>query len=242
MGHRKDPTPSVHSLSSASEVSTASTSSIHKRSTPKVAAAIIVGFLIISSLAGVTVYFITSEKLLMSSTRNTVVERRIDDLSLYDNQPKRFPNSDILNDYVNNNNIQSSSPTTSSTQIPSENYDLMSTVSNDYEQVIEDVYDDYGDYENYENVANENREYANYDYVPESPPFIGQKQFIRPDGNYYEGRLGIPRPVFNSNIRKIQPGPRFRNAMLRPKHFGGKKSKVFIAFLWPSSLNSLLPN
>ena len=64
--NRKDPTPSVHSISS-SEVSSASTSSIHKRSTPKIAAIIIVAFLIIASLAGVTVYFITSEKLLMKS-------------------------------------------------------------------------------------------------------------------------------------------------------------------------------
>lgn len=54
---------------SVSEVSTASTSSIHKRSTPKVAAIIIVAFLVISSLAGVTVYFITSEKLLMATSR-----------------------------------------------------------------------------------------------------------------------------------------------------------------------------
>ena len=97
MGQRKDPTPSVHSLSSASEVSSASTSSIHKRSTPKIAAIIIVAFLVISSLAGVTVYFITSEKLLMANSRaqgvNTVVEKRIDELSFFDNNNDIASNS-----------------------------------------------------------------------------------------------------------------------------------------------------
>ena len=98
MGQRKDPTPSVHSLSSASEVSSASTSSIHKRSTPKIAAIIIVAFLVISSLAGVTVYFITSEKLLMANSRaqggrNTVVEKRIDELSFFDNNNDISSNS-----------------------------------------------------------------------------------------------------------------------------------------------------
>ena len=52
----------------------------------------------ISSLAGVTVYFITSEKLLMANSRasqgvNTVVEKRIDELSFYDNHNDISPNS-----------------------------------------------------------------------------------------------------------------------------------------------------
>jgi len=53
---------------------------------------------VISSLAGVTVYFITSEKLLMANSRasqgvNTVVEKRIDELSFYDNHNDISPNS-----------------------------------------------------------------------------------------------------------------------------------------------------
>ena len=77
MGQRKEPTPSVSSASS--EVSTASTASIHKRSTPKIAAIIIVAFLVIASLAGVTVYFIISEKLLMNKSQTRTVEKRIDE-------------------------------------------------------------------------------------------------------------------------------------------------------------------
>ena len=77
MGQRKEPTPSVSSASS--EVSSASTSSIHKRSTPKIAAIIIVAFLVIASLAGVTVYFIISEKLLMNKSQTRTVEKRIDE-------------------------------------------------------------------------------------------------------------------------------------------------------------------
>ena len=53
---------------------------------------------------------------------------------------------------------------------------------------------------------------------PNTPPSQNQQT-----GTYYKGRLGLPTNYdFNSNIRRIQPGPRFRNGMMRPKHFRGK--------------------
>ncbi len=102
MGHHSssgsNKEPSVHSLSS-SEVSSTSTTSIHKRSTPKIAAAIIVAFLIIAALAGVTVYFITSKRLMESNAedklKETYVEKRVLD------EDHRLYNSVVPSSYDN---------------------------------------------------------------------------------------------------------------------------------------------
>ena len=51
---------------------------------------------------------------------------------------------------------------------------------------------------------------------------IEQTPYVKSQGAYYRGRLGLPSPVFNVHTRKIHPGPRFRNEMMRPKHFTGE--------------------
>ena len=48
---------------------------------------------------------------------------------------------------------------------------------------------------------------------------LEQTPYVKSQGAYYRGRLGLPSPVFNVHTRRIQPGPRFRNEMMRPKHF-----------------------
>ena len=59
------------------------------------------------------------------------------------------------------------------------------------------------------------------------PQDFEQTPYIRQQGAYYRGRLGLPNPVFNVHTRRIQPGPRFRNEMVKPKHFRGKKNGGF---------------
>ena len=64
----KEPTPSVHSLSSsdvsASDVSSDDSASVHERSTPKIAAVIIATLFIVAILVGVTVYFIDAKRVM----------------------------------------------------------------------------------------------------------------------------------------------------------------------------------
>merc|ERR1712156_125801 len=127
----------------------------HKRSTPKVAAIIIVAFLVISSLAGVTVYFITSEKLLMATSRgaqgvNTVVEKRIDELSFYDNINNNIDistNSEHdFSDHHDNAQFSTTTkvPSTTSTtnqeyvdELYDEDYYMAPSISDSYVQAIE---------------------------------------------------------------------------------------------------------
>ena len=54
---------------------------------------------------------------------------------------------------------------------------------------------------------------------------LEQTPYVKSQGAYYRGRLGLPSPVFNVHTRRIQPGPRFRNEMMRPKHFSGPGEK-----------------
>lgn len=193
MGQRKD-APSPSSISSASDsVSTASTASIHKRSTPKIAAVIIVAFFIISSLAGVTVYFITSEKLLMSQ-KNTIVEKRIAD------------DFDVKNYHHHDNDIQQSSDLfdnfeTSSPTILSKQEDIELDPTEDYLIPEEDLQD--------------------YMVAPTFEMPLRNDRIEEHPGSYYTGRLGLPTPAFNTKKRRLNPGPRFRNGMMRPKHFRG---------------------
>ena len=64
----KEPTPSVHSLSSSdvstSDVSSDDSASVHERSTPKIAAVIIATLFIVAILVGVTVYFIDAKRVM----------------------------------------------------------------------------------------------------------------------------------------------------------------------------------
>ena len=74
---------------------------------------------------------------------------------------------------------------------------------------------------------------GNYDLpseeaIKKQPQDIDQTPYIRQQGAYYRGRLGLPNPVFNVHTRRIQPGPRFRNEMVKPKHFRGKKNGFFL--------------
>ena len=79
-------------------------------------------------------------------------------------------------------------------------------------------------------------DYEDYKIYPSSEPHITntpkkiqenpvvydtleQTPYVKSQGAYYRGRLGLPSPVFNVHTRRIQPGPRFRNEMMRPKHF-----------------------
>ncbi len=208
---RKDPTPSVHSMSSASDVSSASTASIHKRSTPKIAAVIIVAFLIISALAGVTVYFITSEKLLMSN-RNSVVEKRIDELSNFQDKlapplpPASSSETSFFSDF-------SSSTAESTNHLGSHLGPQAEEDSHEYLSEDE-YYDDDSSYED-ERVQGQNDDYL---VAPQSPYPIGRVAPNDKYGNYYTGRLGLPTPAFNVHTRKMNPGPRFRNEMNIPKH------------------------
>ena len=72
----KEPTPSVHSLSSSdvstSDVSSDDSSSVHERSTPKIAAVIIITVFIVAILVGVTVYFIDAKRVM--GNVETVIE------------------------------------------------------------------------------------------------------------------------------------------------------------------------
>ena len=56
-------------------------------------------------------------------------------------------------------------------------------------------------------------------YVQQQSGYIQQPQ---QSGSFYTGRVGLPTPVFNLDVRRKQPGPRFRNEMLLPKRFRGK--------------------
>ena len=193
-------------------MSSASTASIHKRSTPKIAAVIIVAFLIISALAGVTVYFITSEKLLMSN-RNSVVEKRIDELSNF--QDKLAPplppapsssETSFFSDF-------SSSTAESTNHLGSHLGPQAEEDSHEYLSEDE-YYDDDSSYED-ERVQGQNDDYL---VAPQSPYPIGRVAPNDKYGNYYTGRLGLPTPAFNVHTRKMNPGPRFRNEMNIPKH------------------------
>ena len=62
---------------------------------------------------------------------------------------------------------------------------------------------------------------------PYVPPISPQNQNNPQSGTYYKGRLGLPTNYdFNTNVRRIQPGPRFRNGMMRPRHFRGVCSEI----------------
>ena len=61
-------------------------------------------------------------------------------------------------------------------------------------------------------------------YVQQQSGYIQQPQ---QSGSFYTGRVGLPTPVFNLDVRRKQPGPRFRNEMLLPKRFRGK-TKIFL--------------
>ena len=72
--------------------------------------------------------------------------------------------------------------------------------------------------------------------APEIEEFLQQTPYVQQQfniqqpqqsGSYYTGRVGLPTPVFNLDVRRKQPGPRFRNEMLLPKRFRGKK-KTFL--------------
>ena len=72
--------------------------------------------------------------------------------------------------------------------------------------------------------------------APEIEEFLQQTPYVQQQfniqqpqqsGSYYTGRVGLPTPVFNLDVRRKQPGPRFRNEMLLPKRFRGKK-KIFL--------------
>jgi hypothetical protein len=73
----KESTPSIRSLSSsvvsASDVSSDDGSSVHERSTPKIAAIIIASVFVIAILVGVTVYLIDAKKLFGVGVDETVV-------------------------------------------------------------------------------------------------------------------------------------------------------------------------
>ena len=76
---------SVHSLSS-SDVSSETLSMIHRRSTPKLAAIIILTFFILAGLVGATVYFIHDDRLLnllkaMSASESEKYEQQSNDMS-----------------------------------------------------------------------------------------------------------------------------------------------------------------
>ena len=69
--------------------------------------------------------------------------------------------------------------------------------------------------------------------APEIEEFLQQTPYVQQQfniqqpqqsGSYYTGRVGLPTPVFNLDVRRKQPGPRFRNEMLLPKRFRGKKT------------------
>ena len=58
--------------------------------------------------------------------------------------------------------------------------------------------------------------------LPEIDDFLQQTPYVQQQsGSYYTGRVGLPTPVFNLDVRRKQPGPRFRNEMLLPKRFRG---------------------
>ena len=131
--------------------------------------------------------------------RDTYVEKRIDELSYFRNK----------------NDVRLSETSF---------YDETSTVKTSTSTTEERVFYDENSYEDYESYEDEDYLVAP-DYVPNYEQNIPVRTVQRPQnqpGNFYTGRLGLPTNTFNVNVRKIQPGPRFRNGMLKPKHFRGK--------------------
>ncbi len=74
--------PSVHSFSSASEISSSEissdASSVHHRSTPKIAAVIIAAIIVITGLVGVTVYLVDSDHFGGGKVREVVAEEEVE--------------------------------------------------------------------------------------------------------------------------------------------------------------------
>ena len=142
----------------------------------------------------------------MNKSQTRTVEKRIDnyheDLNNYrenlNNYRETLNNHEefIPEDYSSQNDYYTSSETSTAifAEIPAENAEIMSQMQSN----------------------NPEKNLDNTNFLQQTPYVQGQS------GSYYTGRVGLPTPVFNLDVQRRQPGPRFRNEMLLPKRFRGK--------------------
>ena len=99
--------------------------------------------------------------------------------------------------------------------------DVLVDYTTDY--LNENDYEDYEDYKIFSSSEKGGPHITNTPKEIQDNPVVydtlEQTPYVKSQGAYYRGRLGLPSPVFNVHTRRIQPGPRFRNEMMRPKHF-----------------------
>ena len=134
----------------------------------------------------------------MNKSQTRTVEKRIDEynyreeLNNYRGELDNYREEFIPDDYSNNNDYYTTSSETSTA-------------------IFAEI-----PAENAEIMQSNNPENLDKNFLQQTP-YVQQQS-----GSYYTGRVGLPTPVFNLDVQRRQPGPRFRNEMLLPKRFRGK--------------------